>query len=96
MRASQFQNSSGTQPRVSGLFAKLPLIGIGIIYLVFFALVMSSVRPPHKGELTTNANALLASIAKKGSQSVRKCRDAGVQRLFVKRRLNRRQSEAIA
>jgi membrane protease YdiL (CAAX protease family) len=54
-------------PKLSGrvptwFYQPLDLIGIGMIYLVFFALVISSVRAPHKLGLSTSPNALITSI----------------------------------
>ncbi len=44
------------------LYQPLDLLGIGLIYLIFFALVISSVRASHKAELVLDPKALVLSI----------------------------------
>lgn len=54
-------------PKLLGLvptwfYRPFDLIGIGIIYLIFFALAMNSVRSAHKPALEISQNGLIASI----------------------------------
>ena len=46
----------------TGFYQPLDLIGIGVIYLVFLALVISSVRASQKADLVIDAKGLIASI----------------------------------